>query len=361
VSALAQRAAALAAALVALGALFGATEWAVRRLAPELPPILFIELGERLAGSDNAAFTELIEPDPETGWRLAPDVVRPDDDRLFPGRVSNSQGLREESDVPLAKPPGELRILFLGASNTFGLKLRREATLAAQLERRLAARFPSHPVECINAGVPGYSAYQGLQYLGRDGLAFAPDLVIATFGWNDEAAFGPWSDIELAERARAARPPILASSRLATLVWRLAHPLESPPEGAPPRPRLTPDELARVLGWMRDDVLAADADLLVNVSGAGWNLLPNEPLGARTTYQIAQLDFAEGQRLRDGATPMAFDGVSPLQELLRDMRPHEILPDAFHATALVNERVADALARHLAPWVEWRLAQRALR
>jgi lysophospholipase L1-like esterase len=52
--------------------------------------------------------------------------------------------------------------------------------------------------EVINAGVPGYTAFQGRRFLERHGLELRPDVVVATFGFNDDASWGSNSDPETA-------------------------------------------------------------------------------------------------------------------------------------------------------------------
>ncbi len=41
------------------------------------------------------------------------------------------------------------------------------------------------PVQVFNAGVPGYTSYQGLRYLETELLAARPQVVTVQFGWND--------------------------------------------------------------------------------------------------------------------------------------------------------------------------------
>ena len=55
------------------------------------------------------------------------------------------------------------------------------------VERRLNARFANAPpsIEVINAGVPGYTTYQELEFLKIYGLDMKPDLVILGFVFND--------------------------------------------------------------------------------------------------------------------------------------------------------------------------------
>lgn len=97
---------------------------------------------------------------------------------------TNSLGFRD-LEFPLEKPAGELRILAVGDSFTFGNGVRLEDTWAQQLEKLLAARHPK--VEVINAGfATGEHRPSGYgDWIEHDGLAFAPDVVLIGFCLND--------------------------------------------------------------------------------------------------------------------------------------------------------------------------------
>jgi len=69
-------------------------------------------------------------------------------------------------------------------------------TWPAQLQQILDPR--AEVIEVINAGVIGASSFQGLAFLYTRGLALKPDLLIATFGFND------WAAARLSDRQRAA-------------------------------------------------------------------------------------------------------------------------------------------------------------
>ncbi len=136
----------------------------------------------------------------------------------------NARGfLGAELDVP--KPPGTLRIFCLGDSCTAGDLLPDfDQTYPRQLERILRERYPGKPLEVVNAGVGGYSSFQGRLWLEREILGCEPDVVVSYFGWNDhwraraggsdKAVSGSWS-----ERARA----WLSWSRLVSLSLRAWH------------------------------------------------------------------------------------------------------------------------------------------
>lgn len=96
---------------------------------------------------------------------------------------TNSAGLRDD-EIPVAKPPGELRVLALGDSFTFALGVAFEDLWVQRLERRLRSDLDGG-VEVINAGVAGYNTRQELIYLLSEGLSWDPDVIVVAFYWND--------------------------------------------------------------------------------------------------------------------------------------------------------------------------------
>jgi lysophospholipase L1-like esterase len=111
----------------------------------------------------------LFQPDPELLWRTLPDTP-----------FTNAQGFRGRVPAARDKPPGTLRVLFLGDSCTFlGNPVYPEL-----VERDLARRLAPRRVECLNAAVPGYSSFQGRRLYERL-AAWRPDAVVIYFGWND--------------------------------------------------------------------------------------------------------------------------------------------------------------------------------
>jgi len=107
-----------------------------------------------------------------------PDLIwRPHSGQFSP---FNPQGFR---GVPVVtpKPPGTFRIFALGDSNTFGWDVDEGANWPAQLQQ-LFAGTPG--VEVVNAGVWGYTSYQGLARF-KELIPFEPNLVLVSFGGND--------------------------------------------------------------------------------------------------------------------------------------------------------------------------------
>ena len=116
--------------------------------------------------------------DPDLFWSLRPFAESPEGERWI-----NSDGLRGPEIGP--KGETEYRILNLGESTTFAAQVKYEESYSALLEELLNRDPRHHRVKVLNAGVPGYSLFQGVQFLRLRGLRFKPDMVTLYFGLND--------------------------------------------------------------------------------------------------------------------------------------------------------------------------------
>lgn len=116
------------------------------------------------------------EPDPILLWR--PVARKPFSSQRFKGPV-----------VAVPKPAGVVRVMCYGDSLTDGPP---KGGWPTWLGAILANQFPGRKCEVLNAGVAGYSSYQGLLRFLQEVDRYEPDLLIASFGWNDVAqAAGP--------------------------------------------------------------------------------------------------------------------------------------------------------------------------
>jgi len=223
------------------------------------------------------------EPDPELLWRP---IAGYDSGQI---RL-NSHGCRGPEFSP-RKPPGSLRVALLGNSVTFGYGVAEEETYAARLREELGRAAPAgggaaRQVEVINAGVLGYTSWQGLRCYTKTVRAFAPDLVIAMFGYNDHH-LALETDAEKGRRGAAGTA--LRHFRRSG-VFRLAHLLlggDAPQLRRAPRPRVSLAEFRDHILSLRDQA-AADgaASLFLTVA-----LRPDLPL-VESFYPI---DFADGR------------------------------------------------------------------
>jgi lysophospholipase L1-like esterase len=96
----------------------------------------------------------------------------------------NSFGLRSP-EVVVPKAAGTVRILLLGDSFTFGMRVRDEETFGRRLEEELRGKYGAALVEVVSAGVLSYCPLlEYLQY--RHHLhVLEPDLVVLNFDMSD--------------------------------------------------------------------------------------------------------------------------------------------------------------------------------
>lgn len=115
----------------------------------------------------------LTERDLKLRWRYSPSEKR------------NSLGLRNR-EIGLKKA-GIFRILVLGDSLNWAAETSSGELYSEVLEHYLNTLYPNgfNSYEVINAGIPGYTTYQELEFLKIYGLDMDPDLVVLGFVFND--------------------------------------------------------------------------------------------------------------------------------------------------------------------------------
>jgi lysophospholipase L1-like esterase len=131
--------------------------------------------------------------DPLLGWTWTPNSSA--DYPFETGTLTyqfNELGLRNRS-LAEPPPPEEYRILSVGDSTAFGFGVEADETYCHRVETGLRS-MTSVPVSVINAGVPGYTSYQCLEYLKHRGLLLKPDLVIMQSNFNDRRAVVPGTE-----------------------------------------------------------------------------------------------------------------------------------------------------------------------
>lgn len=150
----------------------------------------------QVVDEDNAYHDIFFEEDPALFWVLKPDVpLNSSMAGFYRYFFSNSQRLRDD-DVSMTKPENTFRILCLGDSCTFGVKIPYTQSYPEHLEKLLQQQLPDKHIEVINAGIPGYSSYQGRVYYQQFGLSYCPDMVIVCFGLNDRVLWNNMTDQE---------------------------------------------------------------------------------------------------------------------------------------------------------------------
>jgi lysophospholipase L1-like esterase len=166
------------------------------------------ELGTDAPGVLRA--NKIYKDDDRLFWRLRENVVVDATNYLLPRAVrgrfpftitTNASGFRGPI-LARAKAAGALRVIAAGNSSTFGWGVNDDKTYAAQLERVLRAAIPSRPVEVMNAGIPGFTSFQGRLLLAEEVLPRAPDFVVLSFGFNESRRAVSTDSVFAAARAR---------------------------------------------------------------------------------------------------------------------------------------------------------------
>lgn len=140
----------------------------------------------------------VFEPDEHLFWKFPPSQ---------PGINSHGFPTRE---VTTPKPPEMFRILYIGNSCTY-------QGVPRYVESTLRERHPG--VECLNFAIPGYTSHQGVVVLRLFLDAIDPDLVVASFGWNDRwLAYG---EIDEEKRVTVSHDPAARLIRAVYSKWRL--------------------------------------------------------------------------------------------------------------------------------------------
>lgn len=117
-----------------------------------------------------------VQPDQKRIWKLTPNTnIRRRDIYI------NSMGFRGPEFK--SEKTTEKRIIMIGDSCTFGWGVGQNETIANKLSEYLMEK--NLKVHVINAGVPGYSSFQTLQYLKYELINYYPDIITILVGWND--------------------------------------------------------------------------------------------------------------------------------------------------------------------------------
>ena len=346
----------LALVLVSLALALYLGEMFCRILAPPPATIRFRQRQDNSERIGRPNIASVIENDPELFWRLIPNQRRPADGRWARGVISNDQSLREDHQISFSKADDEIRLLFLGDSCTFGSGLLHHESFVEKVEVLLRARFPKSHIECINAGVPGYSLFQGWRFLETKGLRFQPDLVVLTFGWNDSSKWDGFGDWEHYEALKVSQPiAALRWSRLCQLLWRTFHSTRSTKPASTGRTRLTRDEFGKLLAKIHRLTDQHDTALLLLIWPGRFNVESEQPPQTRTPLQQELFRFGSDEmEFGPSRSSGVVDLVSVVQQMAETHETAEIFLDHVHATSLTNQEIANAIVDKIKPWIEVR-------
>jgi lysophospholipase L1-like esterase len=140
---------------------------------PLVALLVAIEGGARLfvpSPPDASIHAAYVEPDPDLIWRLKPGAEF----------QTNTLGFRDRERNQAA----DTTVLLLGDSVSWGDGIPTPERVYPQLLEEVLAQSGA-VVEVLNTAVPGYSTFQQLRFLERDGFALEPDVVLLQFCLND--------------------------------------------------------------------------------------------------------------------------------------------------------------------------------
>ena len=172
-----------------------AVELITRATLPHVSSLeLFVSTPQQRLQIADEKQKSIFEGDPLLLWRLKPNLKNVVWD--FTVLSTNAEGVRANYPTR-TKPAGTFRIVCLGDSVTFGYRVPpvwpdrpteydvNWMPFPMLLEKELRAANPNRLIEVFPLAVPGYTSQQGLAWLKRDIDKLRPDMVIASFGWND--------------------------------------------------------------------------------------------------------------------------------------------------------------------------------
>ncbi len=190
-----------------------------------------------------------------------------------------------------------------------------------RLEAKLRAEFPQARLECINAGVPGYTLFQGVRFLETRGFRYQPDLIVLNFGWNDGSQWAGAGDLDrYGPRLVCRYAPRLRESRLYQLAWAAVESWNT--SDAARRPRVRPEEFRSLLAQTEEEARRHGADLLLLVWAGPFNIAADaESPEVRTPYQRETLAYGHQLRLGPEQADGLVDFVPVVQELAKKHRP----------------------------------------
>lgn len=292
-------------------------------------------------GASELRANRIYRDDASTFWRLRRSVTVTGKNYLAPRAVRertpftmtlNAAGFRGP-ELAREKPRSALRVIAAGNSSTFGWGVADDETFPAQLRARLSELVAPRAVEVMNAGVPGFTTFQGERLLARDLLPLRPDYVVLSFGFNDSRR-AACTDSLFDVRASS------AAARLARVASRLAiyTRLERALRGAKPD-RLSPAAEERVTTRVPAEEYEARLARMVRAVVDG---------GARPIL----LAMVVLPPYRDAMLRVARANGIPFLETQPYLRARVQSPEfaAAHAAALAR----DAEIWRGAPNVEWR-------
>ena len=271
----------------------------------------------------------------------------------------NSRGFR--GPVLAREHPNSVRIACFGDSSTFGMCVSEELTWVRQLEGLLRERNVGRGIETLNAGVIGYTVFQGQRKYRAKVRPYKPDVAVLAFGAiNEQLPAVGGTDVERASQWNSAFR--MHTNSLAHYAWRLR------------TVQLLGQGLLEARAQKRQEsILRYQLNLAEFTRGESY-----QPRMSYEEFEQYLLDFVHELR-NDGCTPILvqphrqksteqrYPQVVPLSDVIRRIGASEDVPlfdcqelfrrdpdyetayfaDTHHPNATGNRVMAEALAEFL--------------
>jgi len=313
------RAITLVAILVTTAVILVMLELGARQVVPSGTPL---ERARAVITAEGLpALADLFEPDPERFWKLRSSLRQyrvQGTIEGYPIDFTVSTDNKGRRVTPMSDDPGAPVVWTLGDSATFGLGVDDDQAWPARLA--LMALDQQQPLNVFNYGVPGYTAWQGLQQL-RQLLETdsPPDFLVAGFWANDKATWTGRSDVETARLLARAGSPMAWINRLALLkLWAERSPVRHATGNA--RPRLSEQEFTDCLG----QIIHLCRQYHVHVALLVWPSRPQVEERQRDLYGYQRL--VENTALEEGCSL-----INPAQRFIAAGK--NCFVDNFHGNA----------------------------
>jgi hypothetical protein len=245
-----------------------------------------LRVGHRTAqGKERDERSTYMQPDAYLGWSKRPGARIVYARREYTVEVAiNSRGLRDR-EREYGRVPGRFRILALGDSYIEAYSVPYEASVTAVLERMLTKQRCW--VEVINGGTSGYSTDQEYLFYQREGVRYAPDVVVLFFHYNDLLH-------NVYERYYRQPKPLLDVS--GPEIRLVNFPVPPPPPDGPPRAR-KPPQGSLAWYWIRERLMVGAPRTFNLLARAGlWDPLggdtPSEELHAYQRRRSQEMQHA---------------------------------------------------------------------
>ena len=300
-------------------------------------------------------------------WRLRPNLDHVIWDYTLIS--TNGQGFRADYNIG-PKKAGVFRIICLGDSVTFGYRVPvvwPERPNSSEpdwlpypmlLEKRLKSANPQREIEVLTMAVPGYTSHQGLAWLKRDINWLEPDLVVASFGWNDASLSDAPDRITIRTNwyAVGIRWLIDHSQAFAHAThWLRSHDQQQPSKSPTPVSRVSQDEYVNNFKSIAELCKSHHAPIVV--MGAPYRDGTTNPAEAKlmTSYRVALQSSMQSQGVPYFAVySLTEDGGSTNQALFGELiHPnhlgHRLIAEALLKVMINEKLLGDLRAPEFAP------------